>query len=266
MSTTHVKPLVPKYLSEDNLIHGKSYLAHGKTSAVTLPGDASALLEVAVNPDNVGNRAYQAMQPAQDRISKNTRLGCNSAMLIRACDACEDANIIPLTRGYFTMVDKTDLSLVSTINWHVHASKRGYYARGKLKGGKSVYLHRYIMEVSDPTTEVDHVNGDCLDNRRHNLRVVSRSGNNRNRTKRLAGSSIYKGVRFMPRNRKWAARLCVGTRGNVTEHHLGSFLSETEAALAYDAAARCLFGEYGRFNFPVGTELSAIGGGAGNAR
>lgn len=90
MSTTHVKPLVPEYLSEDNLIHGKSYLAHGKTSAFRLPGDASALLEVAVNPDNAGNRAYQAMQPAQERISKNTRLGCNNATLTRICNDCED--------------------------------------------------------------------------------------------------------------------------------------------------------------------------------
>ena len=90
MSTTHVKPLFSEYLSEDNPIHSELYLAHGKTSAVTLPGNASALLEVAINPDNVGNRAYQAMQPAQERISKNTRLGCDSVMLTRICDDCED--------------------------------------------------------------------------------------------------------------------------------------------------------------------------------
>jgi hypothetical protein len=76
-------------LSEDNLIHGKSYLAHGKTSAFRLPGDASALLEVAINPDNVGCRTYQPTQPAQESISKNTWLVCDNAPLTRICNACE---------------------------------------------------------------------------------------------------------------------------------------------------------------------------------
>ena len=115
------------------------------------------------------------------------------------------------------------------------------------KGRKLIgYLARYLMDPM-PGFEVDHVNGDTLDSRRCNLRVASATENRRNR-KKANGRSRYKGV--YQRTRKpgvWCAQIVVA-KGKPW--YLGSFQSELEAALAYDNAARRVFGEFAALNFP----------------
>ena len=118
----------------------------------------------------------------------------------------------------------------------------GYVYR--VTGGKYIFMHRLIMNAP-PGKVVDHFNANRQDNRRANLRLCSQAQNIRGRRK-FRGTSQFKGVSWNKRIRKWVASIfCDGKY-----IWLGHFGDEVEAARAYDKAARELFGEYARLNFP----------------
>lgn len=131
--------------------------------------------------------------------------------------------------------------------WCIRRGRDGkfYVIGGDRVNGRMVtrYLHRVIMNTP-PGVKVDHRNGDTLDNRGCNLRFATDVEQNRNR--RGWGSSKYKGVCWHKRDQKWCAQIRVD--GKKT--HLGHFDDEEGAAFAYDVAARILFGEFVRLNFP----------------
>lgn len=106
-------------------------------------------------------------------------------------------------------------------------------------------MHRAILRPAYGS-EVDHVNGNGLDNRRDNLRACVRTQNNGNR--RLSGlnASGYRGVSWDARNDRWRADI----RAFGVARNLGRFTDAAQAARAYDAAARDMFGEFARPNFP----------------
>jgi hypothetical protein len=102
-------------------------------------------------------------------------------------------------------------------------------------------MHRLLIPG---THEVDHKNGDGLDNRRStNLRPATHQQNNANRAK-ARGSSRFKGVSWDRPSRRWYASI----RGEGRSRNLGKFDSEVAAARAYNAAAVKFFGEYARLN------------------
>lgn len=154
----------------------------------------------------------------------------------------EDVSVITLTQGYHAEVDTDNLRFLSSHRWY--ASGRGglLYARRKEKG-KTVYMHREIMNAPDGI-QIDHINGNGLDNRRLNLRVCTTAQNQHNSTKRANTSSRFKGV---DRDRKkWRARICI----NGEKIWIGRYKSEFEAAEAYDKKAVEHFGEFANLNFP----------------
>ncbi len=162
---------------------------------------------------------------------------------------------IPLTRGYVAIVDDEDYEWLSQFSWRVWIGPnnkyavRSEYTRGAGRGSKIGYfrMHREILGLSgDDASEVDHVNGDGLDNRRANLRVCSRSQNMTNVRKAPGKSSRYKGVSWHKGIGKWTAQIQVG--GKL--RYLGAFVSEEDAARAYDEAAVGAWGERARPNFP----------------
>jgi len=113
-------------------------------------------------------------------------------------------------------------------------------------------MHRIIIGLVDESDwsktanyHVDHVNGNGLDNRRRNLRIVSVGQNSMNRRHKAHGYSKYKGVSFRKDNGKWVAQIKIN--GVLT--HLGQFGSEEEAAVEYDKHAVVLFGEHASVNF-----------------
>lgn len=114
---------------------------------------------------------------------------------------------------------------------------------GEAKTG--LRLHRYLMDA--PTgVDVDHINGDPLDNRRENLRLVTARQNQANSRKRSEASSKYKGVAWHPVSGKWRAYIAP----NGKQEHLGLFVDEMEAARAYDERARAVFGPHACLNLP----------------
>ena len=110
------------------------------------------------------------------------------------------------------------------------------YLRARI-GGKSLLIHRFMWAyVNGPIPqhlEVDHINGDILDNRIVNLRLCSRKQNNENQhgPRRVKTSSSFKGV--FRRKDKWRAAIC----HNKIQRQLGTFDTEQAAYKAYLAAA-----------------------------
>lgn len=151
---------------------------------------------------------------------------------------------MPISRGLVTLVDAADLPLVDR-RWSAKPHGRTVYAFARIDG-HTVYLHRLLLGVTDRKVEVDHINHDGLDNRRSNLRVVTHGQNSTNRRAVSGASSRYKGVSWRPGIRKWHAQIAL----NGQKYHLGFFPDEAEAALAHDAAARELHGEFAFCNFP----------------
>jgi hypothetical protein len=110
--------------------------------------------------------------------------------------------------------------------------------------GRSVYLHQILLETFCDT-EIDHINGDKMDNRRCNLRFATHAQNNQNKGLRRDSTTGYKGVCFDKRSGKYIAYI----NANGKRTYLGYFKDKLSAAYAYDAAALKLHGEYARPNF-----------------
>jgi hypothetical protein len=95
-----------------------------------------------------------------------------------------------------------------------------------------------------PEFEVDHRDGDPLNNRWKNLRVATSSQNKMNARKRSDNTSGYKGVWFEKRRNQWVAEIMVNER----KRHVGLFTTIEEARAAREAAARALHGKFARID------------------
>lgn len=157
---------------------------------------------------------------------------------------------IPLTQGRVALIDDEDYDLVSRYKWRIDKRRGTSYVRAncQLSDGQwtTVLMHRLVLTGEIDGSDIDHVDGDGLNNRRSNLRVASRSQNNRNRTKTKSNTSGYKGVFCDKRDGTWYAKI----GHNRSQQYLGRFPLPEDAARAYDARAIELHGEFARPNFP----------------
>lgn len=151
---------------------------------------------------------------------------------------------INLTQGKEALVDDADYTELSRNSWcysNTGYAQRGYKVSGKCK---TVLMHRQLLNAPRGI-EIDHINGNRLDNRRSNLRFVTRGENSFNQRKQLRQTtSRYKGVYWHKGDSAWMAR--IQAKGNY--FYLGNFQTEREAALAYNNAAAKYHGEYAYFN------------------
>lgn len=150
---------------------------------------------------------------------------------------------ISLTKGAYATVDDADFEALSKYSWCF--SNTGYAVRGTMKGGESrIYLmHREILGAK-PDEEIDHVDGNRLNNQRSNLRLCSSAENKHNRGKSKNNTSGYKGVHWNKQNGKWRSRIMVNRR----VYHLGFFENSEDAAKAYDIAALKYHKDFARVN------------------
>lgn len=135
--------------------------------------------------------------------------------------------------------------IVSDNKWHDLSqykwmiNKTGYY-RGTING-KNIIMHRYIMNAKDDEI-IDHINHNRSDNSNENLRIITASGNAHNKKKQKNTSSKYIGVH--KHSKKWRAIIYK----NTIKNNIGNFVTEIEAAIAYNIKAKELYGEYANLN------------------
>lgn len=156
------------------------------------------------------------------------------------------------------LIDECDRHILDGGKWYLRPKKYLYGRMNNDPTRKLVFLHRLIMNPP-PGLFVDHINGDKLDNRRQNLRVVNKSQNQMNITKYKNKTSIYKGVHAHKQHAdKYGVFWVAKYKRDSKNRSIGFFKSEVEAAMAYDIYARLIFGEYARLNFPHSWERNAL--------
>lgn len=164
------------------------------------------------------------------------------------------SKIINLSRGLETVVDDIDYEYLLKFFPKWQATPAGslwrVQVRKMINGKVHTYsMHRIIMQcIAGPISkeyEVDHINRDSLDNRRDNLRICTRFGSTQNRGKNKNGkTSKYKGVSWNVKDSKWRVQICINRKNT----YVGSFLSEDEAAIAYNKSAIIHYGEFAVLN------------------
>ena len=155
---------------------------------------------------------------------------------------------ILLTQNQVAIVDDADYEELSKYKWCAWKNRRGvFYAVRNTCGrkGRLISMSRQILGLQyGDSRQADHINHNTLDNGQDNLRICTNQQNQRNRKSRLNSTSKYKGVCWDKNAKKWQA----GLRINKKTRHLGLFLSEKAAALAYNIAAKKYFGKFAYLN------------------
>jgi hypothetical protein len=143
---------------------------------------------------------------------------------------------IPLTQGKFALVDDEDYDWLMQWKWFAINSHRIWYVARSMRIGLRkynkklrFYMHREVMKTPS-NLEVDHINGNGLDNQKNNLRNCTRRENMQNL--HTTSSSKFPGVCWISSRCKWKASI---SKDNI-DHHLGYYLNETDAAIAYHKA------------------------------
>ncbi len=151
--------------------------------------------------------------------------------------------LIPLTQGKFALVDNDDLALLSKWKW---CYSKGYAVRSFVKqDGKRALIAMHTALMIPPFgMEVDHRDGDGLNNQRSNLRLATHQQNLCNKSAQKNSASGIKGVSWCESRNKWAAFI----RHNGKTKNLGRFANRADAINAYNVAAIKAQGEFARPN------------------
>lgn len=171
-------------------------------------------------------------------------------------------------QGMFTLVDDEDYDCLNKFTWHAQKHRNTFYVirtssiwskeyKLKLKHTcrKSILIHRVLLNAKDGE-QIDHIDGNGLNNQKENLRICNNSQNAMNKVKPNFSSitSKYKGVSKCKikikrkngtfyYNYRWKA--CIQINGKRIKKILKT---EIEAAIHYNKLAAKYFGEFARYN------------------
>jgi AP2 domain len=137
------------------------------------------------------------------------------------------------------IVDDEDYERCRLFKWYLYETQSGCGIQWTIHPCKT--LANFVMKIDGM---LDHINRNIWDNQKINLRSCTFSQNMVNRRKRQNTSSIYRGVYWHIKNKRWIA--CI--RQNNRLIHLGCFDLEPQAARAYNKAAMEFFGEFACLN------------------
>lgn len=140
------------------------------------------------------------------------------------------------TCGTPFLADDEDAEAILGQRWYRKANRDG---RAYVIGAKSVHLHRLLLSAP-PHLQVDHINGDTLDNRRVNLRLATPGENARNVPARRHNTSGVKNVCWHKKRGKWQVQVRVDRK----LVHGGYFSDLGEAARAAIALRERVHGSF----------------------
>ena len=144
---------------------------------------------------------------------------------------------IILKGGKSALIDDLDVDSILPFRW---VYRQGGYASTRING-RAVHLHRFILNAPEDK-EVDHKNGNGLDNRRLNLRLCSHAENMQNRKTHKNNTSGHKGIWLDRRCGKWVATIqCDGER-----KRLGSSFDKKELIVLRQKAEKELYKDFQR--------------------
>lgn len=154
---------------------------------------------------------------------------------------------IPLSKNRNAIVDDSDYELLNGYKWCCDSKNYAMRSEKRSETGRQkrsvVYMHRVIMKAKKGV-QVDHINGDSLDNRKTNLRLASHSENMRNRKLQKNNTTGYKGVWYNKKRQKYIATI----KTNGQSRTIKSADTALEAAEAYNKRALELYGDFARLN------------------
>jgi len=144
-----------------------------------------------------------------------------------------------------TQIDIDDLEKVihfrgvnGRLRWIAHDSSEinAVWGNYVFATDRKTRLHRLIMNLDDPTLIIDHINGDTFDNRKSNLRIITRAENNKNMRMHINNTSGGTGVSLDPRNNNFKVNIQLHGK----KMFIGTFDSLEHANIAYRSAAKAL--------------------------
>lgn len=155
---------------------------------------------------------------------------------------------IILSRGEVATVDDLDFDRLNQFLWYL---KRGYASRSVYSGGSvpvgAEAMHRAIIHCPEGC-EIDHIDGNKLNNTRMNLRAVPHQKNMFNMNKRYDNKSGYRGVCWHGQHRKWYAVVSWTTPEGKRTKKGKLFKDVHEAAAWWNGLARQVYGDNFRPN------------------
>ena len=151
-----------------------------------------------------------------------------------------DFAVVALSRGLTATIDAADVPLVEGFRWSALTNgQTGHAYAARWDKGRCVLMHRVLL-AAPPGTQVDHIDGDGLNNRRVNIRICTPEQNQANRVVERRNQIGMKGV--SPRRGKYRAQITPD--GKTVD--LGTYKTADEAAAAYRGAARILWGDFAK--------------------
>ena len=240
-----------KSIRENNLISGNTSSC-GCTKKNDLTGREFGKLKVLYLDEEKSKRTQRSHWvceckcgvvksiPAKTLLNGSCKsCGCNISS--NAYDLSGEYGIGFTRNGTIFFFDKEDYPLISQYMWTNNVD--GYiiaYYHDEDGNKKHVLMHRLIMGVTDPDVYIDHIHHNLADNRKSELRIVTRSENMQNRQLGKTNTTGCTGITYEKRCRKWRAFITL----NRERIYLGYYPTKEEAIKARKEAERNYFGEY----------------------